>query len=310
MIRGLPASIAFHAAIVGATYVSWPFIAGQNAYISETVTVPVELVDAGALTDIAPIRDPEPTPDPEEDAEPEPVPPQDEPEAEVTEPPPDPVDEDLPEDEIETARSASDDAPVPEDLVPDLDADPEPVDTDPEDTPEPEKQPEQAATEPQRSALDNFLSDAESTFESERATRKRVETPEPERTIKPLEDKLPVRPVRERRGAGERNANIARLEALLYTQVKTCWMGVDDLPDARNLNVELTMRLDQNGVIMDGPDLQVPARPPLGNTAMRTAIQRAFTAIRKCQPYRLPRADYADWGDEIKVRLGPKYEQD
>ena len=65
MIRGLPASILLHAAVIGAGYVVWPYVA-STATESEFVIVPVELVDVGEMTNVAPILEPE-APDEEDD---------------------------------------------------------------------------------------------------------------------------------------------------------------------------------------------------------------------------------------------------
>ena len=135
MLRGLPASLVFHAAIMGAGYVAWPFVASERYAETELVIVTVDLIELGEVTNISAVR----TPDPEEEViEPDPETEETPPEEE-DEPVPDPVDELLPEDEIETSRDI---APPPEDtdpedVLPDFDADPEEAESK-EDAPKPE----------------------------------------------------------------------------------------------------------------------------------------------------------------------------
>jgi len=300
MIRGLPASIVFHAALVGISYLGWPFLASSSRdYDSDAIQIPVELVDIGALNNIAPVLRPEP--EPEEDIAPEV--PEEEPEEDVIpEEDPDPVDETLPEDDIDTASAQEEpEEAEPEEVVPDLDAKPDETEKEPE--------PEEPTPAVQKAnPLDDFLNDADNTFQSERQTRKRREEPKPIR--EPLLQDTPPIPQEVRRGAGERTANTIRLEGLLYAQVKSCWIGVDDLAGAEDLNVEMQILISEDGYLREDVKLISPSRAPLGRSPMRTAVERAQTAVRKCQPYRLPKQEYADWDDYNTIRLGPKYEQD
>ncbi len=300
MIRGLPASIMFHAAIVGLGYVSWPFMTASRDYASESIAVPIDLVDIGALNNIAPVLQPEPEPEPEEKIVPEPE--EEEPEEEVPVEEPDPVDETLPEDDIETARDQK--APEeaePEDVVPDFETKTE----EPEDEKKPEPEPEEpkpAVKKPD--PLDDFLNSADSSFESERQTRKRQEPPKQRPRL--LED-TPPKPQEVRRGAGERTANTARLESLLYNQIYNCWDGVDDQPSPEKLNVRMAIKLDDKGNLEGRIKWIEPTREPLGRSPMRVAMERARRAVQKCAPYNLPKQDYADWKD-ININLGPAFE--
>lgn len=293
MIRGLPASIVFHAAVFAAGYVGWPFMSATIDY-SEAVPVPVDLVDIGAFNNIAPVLKTQP--DPEEDITPE------EPEEPVEEPPledPDPVDETLPEDEIETASAPEEVVETePEEVVPDLDAKPE-------ETPEP-KEPEPEPEEPVVKPVDplnDFLNQADSTFESERETRRKKEPEKP--APRPLLEDTPPAPQQARRGAGDRNANTARLESIMYNKIFPCWDGVSDQPSPEKLNVTMALTLNRDGNI-DNLRLVSPGRRPLGNSPMGTAVDRALRAVRKCAPYNLPDDDYATWRD-IKVNLGQAF---
>ena len=54
MIRGLPASIMLHVAVIGAGYIAWPYVA-TTVTEDEFVVVPVELGDVGEMTNVAPV---------------------------------------------------------------------------------------------------------------------------------------------------------------------------------------------------------------------------------------------------------------
>ena len=292
MIRGLPASIVFHAALVGISYLGWPFLASSSRdYDSDAIQIPVELVDIGALNNIAPVLRPEP--EPEEDIVPEV--PEEEPEEDVIpEEDPEPVDETLPEDDIDTATAQEEpEETEPEEVVPDLDAKPDETEKEPE--------PEEPTPAVQKAnPLDDFLNDADSTFQSERQTRRKREEPKPVRET--LLQDTPPKPQEARRGAGDRTANTARLESLMYNKILPCWDGVDDQPHPDKLNVSMNLKLDRDGRVSD-LRLIKPSRRPLGNQPMGTAVDRALRAVRKCAPYNLPDEEYAEWRD-INVNLG------
>jgi hypothetical protein len=82
---------------------------------------------------------------------------------------------------------------------------------------------------------------------------------------------------------------------------------VVDLPNPETLNVRLQVDLDQNGGLMGEVRWIDPNRMPLGRTPMRTAMERARHAVQKCQPFTLPKQEYAEW-QTIRVNLGPAFE--
>ncbi|MEM7458840.1 MAG: hypothetical protein AAF331_05205 [Pseudomonadota bacterium] len=296
MIRGLPASIIVHAAVIGASYVTFPYWSTNTRILaSEFEAVDVNFAEIGEITNIAPLVETEPE-EPEEEAAPE----------EPEEIPEDPVEEELPEAEQDVAEAES--APPeenPEDLLPDF----EPEQPEEEDEPEPvpEKAPEPEPQRPQDDLMD-FLNQSESTFKSERATQR--ERPEPKAV--PIEPKTALenapKPVetRNRQGAGERNANTARLEAFVDSRIRNeCWSGVDDLPNPERYNVHMNLRLNEDGTIAE-LSLVDPKRRPIGSSFMGTAVDRALRAVRKCEPFRLPSDEYELW-KEINVYLGLGY---
>ena len=302
MLRGLPASIAFHAAVLGAGYVAWPYVSNTEGRESELVIVPIELIELGEINNIVPVIEPEPETPPEDE---EPAAEEEEaPAPEDEEPlPEEEVDETLPEDEIEqTQESAPPEETEPEDVVPDLTPDPvtEPEDEEPEPEPEPK-----APVQRQNSDFDDFLNQADSTFQSERETRRK--RPEPKPQPKPLLEDTPPQPQTPRRGAGERTANTARLESLFYNQVEPCTVSLRDQPNWQTLNVRLKVTLKPNGQV-DDIELIEPTRRPLGVTPMGFAVDNALRAVRKCGAvgYRMPNDDYDEWR-EINLNIGPAF---
>ncbi|MEQ8557870.1 MAG: hypothetical protein RIB03_06090 [Henriciella sp.] len=299
MIRGLPASLVLHAVVIGAGYVVWPYV-GTSATEEEFVIVPVDLVDIGEMTNVAPVTEPPEEVEPEPEEEPEPTPPEPEESEDPVEEEPDT--RDIPEDDVATASDAAPPEPEEEDVVPDLEQEPE---EEPEPEPEPEEEPEPKAPNPRQeesNALDDFLSDAESTFESERETKRAAQPPkQPEREL--LKETPPAQ--EPRKGAGERSSNTVRIEQLLYNQIYPCWDGVADQPKPERLNVSMRAELDAEGNLVD-IELIRPSRAPIGDRSMSLAIERALRAVRKCQPYRLPRDDYELW-KTANINLGPAF---
>lgn len=302
MIRGLPASIAIHAVVIGAGYLAWPYV-GTSVVEDEFVVVPVDLVDVGAITNVAPVIPQEEPEEPEE--QPEPIPPEPEPEE-----PDVPVEEDIDtrdieESEVATASQAAPPEPEVEDVVPDLDAEPEEKpEEEPEEKPEVAK-PENPNPRQNNNPLDDFLNSADSTFESEKETKRAAQLPK--RSQDPTMNQTP--PAQEpRRGAGDRTANTVRIEQLLYNQIYPCWDGVSDQPEPDRLNVSMRLELDAEGNLVD-VELVRPSRPPIGDRSMSLAIERALRAVRKCQPYRLPRDDFELWKTP-NINLGPAFTDD
>ncbi len=296
MLRGLPASIIAHAAVVSASYLTWPYWGGSSAaYIPNVEAVDVNFAEIGEITDIAPLIQQEPE---EEEAAPP------EPEEEIVED--EPVEEELPEAEIDVTNVDEAAAPEedPDELLPDFEAEPE---DEPEAEPEP-KEPD-PAPKPPADPLADFLNQSESTFKSEIETRRKRPDPTPpppdETPTTVLKDAPKPAETRNRRGAGDRQANIARIDAILYSRIYPCWDGVSDLPFPERLNVRMKLELNLNGTIADLRLIE-PTRRPVGSSPMGTAVDRALRAVRKCAPYNLPDDDYDIWR-EGTVNLGPAF---
>lgn len=299
MIRGLPASLILHGVVIGAGYLAWPYV-GTSVVEEEFVIVPVELVDVGEMTNVAPIIEPPEEVEPEPEEEPEPTPPEPEESEDPVEEEPD--ERDIPEDDIATASEPAPPEEEAEEELPDLDAEPEEK-QEPEEKPEePEPKPEAPNPRQDRNPLDDLLNSADSTFESERQTKRAAQPPKREEQ-QLLKDTPPAQ--EPRRGAGDRTANTVRIEQLLYNQIYPCWDGVADQPDPSRLNVSMRAEFDAEGNLTD-VELVRPSRSPIGDRPMALAIERALRAVRKCQPYRLPRDDYDLW-KTANINLGPAF---
>lgn len=294
MLRGLPASLIAHAAVLSASYLTWPYWGATNrTYVTDIQAVDVSFAEIGEITNIAPRIDPE-----EESAAPEPEEPEELPEE-------DPIEEELPESDQDVTNidePAADSEP--EDVLPDFEAEA------PEEPPEQASEPEPDPTpKPPRDPLSDFLNQSESTFKSEIETRRKRPEPQPAPPEEQPQTALKNAPQpvnsRNRRGAGERNGNIARIEAILYSRIFPCWDGVTDLPYPERLNVRMKLQLNQNGTIAE-LSLVEPRRRPVGSSPMGTAVDRALRAVRKCAPYNLPIDDYENWR-EGAVNLGPAF---
>ena len=290
MLRGLPASIMAHAAVIGASYITFPYWGVTSRAMVDFEVVDVEFAEIGEITNIAPLVDTEP-----EEPEAAPEEPEDVPE--------DPVEEELPEAEQDVANEAPPPAEDdPEDLLPEF----EPQEEEPEQEPEPTREPETRPVPP-RDALSDFLNQSETTFKSEIETRRerpepRVIPQEPPKTA--LKDAPKPAETRNRRGSGERNANSARLEALIGSRIRNeCWAGVDDLPNPERYNVQMKVLLNENGTVAD---LQVVDPKGRQSSYMGVAVDRATRAVGKCAPFKLPADDYEIW-KEIDVKLGLGY---
>lgn len=282
MLRGLTASVILHASIVASSLIVLPY---ARAPVEIIEVVPVDIVNISEVTNIAAAK--------EKIAE---LPPPQEPEPTPSEPD---IEEFL--DEVETLPEEApiEEAPpppepkaeeAPEDIVPE---EPEEKEPEPEKTePEPEKD-----DAPKRDAVDELLDS--DVFESEEVLLDRapqvqeqaVVTPQPVLPEPPKEDRAQEK----RRGAGERTGNEARIEALIWAQMRVCWGTVADLPDPEKLSVTVRVNLNPEGKLIGDAELLNPRRRPIGDRFMGQAIDRALRAARKCQPYTFPGDDYEIW---------------
>lgn len=292
MLRGFTASVLLHAGVVASSLIALPY-AREPADIIEVV--PIDIVTISEVTNVRAVREritelPPADDAPEELVEEEPeiedlpedldVPPEDLPEAnEDVLPPPAPEKEEAPEDI------------VPEELEKE---EPKPEPKKPE--PEPEKD-----DKPKRDALDDLLDS--NLFDPEKAPLLDRAAPQVQkRAPPPTKPVLPAPPKKEtsqlaRRGAGDRTGNEARIEALIWSQMRVCWGTVADLKDPERLTVTVRVTLNRDGTLKGDVELLNPRRRPIGDRFMGQAIDRALRAARKCQPYTFPGDDYEIWNE-------------
>ena len=294
MLRGLPASIVLHAAVLSAGYIVLPGLSRPTQVSVEIV--PIELVEVSELTNIAPRVQRE---------EPE----------EVEEPP-------RLEDYLDDVDSVSEDAIVEEDMMAASEIVPEPdvsdtviIPDDPVETPAPEPEPDEPEPEPDRplleqqpedDPLDSILGDASNLFDRTPRDQSKSPPPPPSDDRSDLEDEQPGA-ADDRRGAGEQTGNTAAVVSMIQAQMKICWDDVVDLPNPERLNVTVSVTLNRDGTLKDDVELVKPARVPIGDRTMGVAVDRAVRAVRNCSPYRLPveaQDFYEDW-DEVTLNIGP-----
>lgn len=264
MWRGLPASVILHSAVIFGGYIVWPFVSPPRT--SEFVIVPVDLVTVSDTTNIAPSvrREPEPEEEPEE------APP--EPEEEPVEEPEAVPDEEVVEEDTSPPPPPPEEEPEPE-PEPDLDTPPveEPEE---EEEPEPEPKPE-PKPEPEDDPLDDILGEASNLFDRAKKEERTAPPPKAEET-----PDTPA-PSEQRRGVGDRRSSTVAVEALLTSQLYRCWRGVDDLPDPNRLVVTVNFDVNIDGSLKGGVDVVSPKRV-IGDAYLRTAVERALTAVRSC----------------------------
>lgn len=290
MLRGLPASLILHLAVVGTTYIVLPHTA---APVQAVEIVPVDIVTVSEVTNVVAVRRTEKPPEPEEEA---PTPPEPEPDIEdfledldvLAEETDLVVEEDTPPPPPDKAEEEK-----PEDIVPE---EPEEKEPEPE---EKEPEPEPKKDEPPHDALDDLLADNPFATEDrvliDKAARAKVAPPPP-----PVQQKEPRKKTivhKAQRGAGDRTANEARIESLLWSKMVPCWQEISDLPDPERLGVRVRVYLERDGTFKRDVELVSPRRAPIGDRFMGQAIDRALRAARKCQPYNLPAEDYEIWNE-------------
>lgn len=318
MLRGFAISTIVHASVIAAAVFSWPNersecdklideiereqpgispvdIAIMYPQCASSIRLPIDIVDIGLVTDVAPVvKPPEP---PEEEPEEQQL--EDNPEEEAE---PD-LEEEIPEDEPETTSEPEESEPE-EVVIEDDETEPEEEpEKEAEEEPEPPKEEKLIErTKPKEASDDlSFLDDFESALKDKAKEQRRAP---------PKEDKSFQKPVltdaeAPRRGAGERQGNTASLQAAMRRQVGYCWRSVADLPDPERLVVTVSVRLDQDGNIIGSAETTNPRRRPIGDRPMGVAMDRALVAVRKCAPYKLPKDDYDKW-KEIEVTIGPE----
>nr|WP_321360017.1 cell envelope integrity protein TolA [uncultured Hyphomonas sp.] len=303
MLRGLTVSTIVHASVLAMAVLSWPHqksdcdkmierlqkeepglapvdILMRLPQCASAIDVPIDFVEIGLVTDIAPVQKAE-EPQEEEEAVPEEV-------EEAPEPPP--QEESAPEEE--------------EVVIPDEEPEPPPPEKkeEPKKEEPPPKKEEPKLIEKQKPKADNdldFLNEFEDILKDKAQDERRTPTEEvPPQINKPvLRDAQETRP-----GAGERRGNTASLQAAMRRQIYTCWRGVSDLPKEDQIDVQMRVTLNRDGTLKGNVELVSPRSRPIGRSGI--AVDVALRAVRKCAPYQLPEDDYDLWKD-INVTVSP-----
>lgn len=318
MFRGVIISSVVHASVLAAAVFSWPNersecdklidaiqeqqpgispldIAMMYPQCAASMRLPIDIVDIGLVTDIAPIVKPE-------------EPPEEEPEEQKLEEQPDetlddPTLEDEPEEEPVSKEQASEDEPE-EVVFPEKEPEEVPEEAPKvEEKPEPPKEKKLIEKPKQKEASDDlsFLDDFEDTLK-DKAKEQRRERPKDDRSFQKPELKNTEI---ERAGAGKGQGNTASLQAAMQRHIRGYWRSVDDLPEPERLVVTIIMELNRDGTIKGSPKFVKPVRPPIGDRYMRVAMERAMRAVHRAEPYQLPADDYDKW-KEIEVMIGPE----
>lgn len=317
MFRGFIFAILVHVLLLGMFVFAWPSEVSQcDRMISRlerdepglsdvdilmrlpqcasVIDVPIDMVEIGLVTDIAPVPEVE-----EQEATEEPVP-EEAPEPDVE---PEMAEEEPVEEEIEVNETRTEEQVEEEVLAVDEQAEPEPeevVKEEPE--PEPKKKPDLVRkTTPKASDDLGFLDDFEDQLKSVKNERRAA----PEEAPPPI-DRPVLKDVQQpRKGAGERRGNTASLQAAIRRQIGYCWNGVADLPKEDQIDVLIRIELDRDGKLSKAPKLMNPSSRPIGRSGI--PVDLALRAVLKCQPYKLPEDSYEQW-KQIDVTIGPKNE--
>jgi hypothetical protein len=310
MFRGFTLSVLVHSVVVAAAVVSWPSernecerlidklrdeqpgispidIAMRYPQCASALSVPIDIIDIGDVTNVAAVVKPREQAEADEQIL--------EQQDEELDADPD-LEEDIPEDEPDTNSERAEDVDPDEIVIEDDEAEPEEDEAD--DAKEAPK--EEKLIKKKREATDSldFLDEFEDTLKTKAKDRPKAPPKADDPLITPE-----LKDVNEaRRGVGEKTGNTASLQSSMKRQVNYCWRGVDDQPDPGRLVVVVSVKLDIDGNVMGSAKTTQPARRPVGDRPMQTAVERALLAVRKCAPYKLPKDDYDLW-KEIEVTI-------
>lgn len=329
MLRGLPASIVLHLVVFSGGAFVLPYAGGSLS--SESIIVPIEIVEAGLITDIAP------APDPDQDTTPE-QPPIEEPdfqdlledidtlpeleeetvpEEAIADPEPsldpstDASPEALPEttptipEELPEETPAEETEPVTEEIVPEyIEPEPDAEKIEPEPEPEiaPPPPPQKKQTAPVDPLKDLLSQSRRSIGDRKDRAQSQTQNTSQTRSRTPLKDEADTTP---RRSAGERERLIASYAEIIRTKMRVCWGDTRDYPNPERYVVTLKVRLNVDGSLDGAPELIKPRRIAIGDTFMNAAVTEAKRATRNCAPYKFPREDYDVW-KSLDFEIGPE----
>ncbi|MEL7231658.1 MAG: hypothetical protein AAGJ85_04030, partial [Pseudomonadota bacterium] len=151
--------------------------------------------------------------------------------------------------------------------------------------------------------LAGLLDDADSTFESERQTRKRTPEPRKQAPTEPLLKDTPPQ-AQPRRGAGDRTAKTIRYESLVYSRLMECVGTMRDRAGGNTINARFKATFNINGFVEDLETIEPKGRM-LGRSPERVAVETWRRQILGCN-FSLPADDFEIWR-ETNINVGPNY---
>jgi hypothetical protein len=75
-----------------------------------------------------------------------------------------------------------------------------------------------------------------------------------------------------------------RASQIMARHMRSCWQDPADLPNPERLIVTLRFQLNEDGTLRGNPQVVQPGSY-IFDRPMRTAVERATTAVRQCPPY-------------------------
>lgn len=85
-------------------------------------------------------------------------------------------------------------------------------------------------------------------------------------------------------------------------QVERCWNVPLGAKDIENIIITLHIRLNKNGTLAADP---TPSTRGYGGAFETILVRSAVTAVKKCQPFKMPENKYEAW-KEIEVTFNPR----
>lgn len=259
MRAGLPVSVAFHIALAFAGVAIAPYAVSPPP--SEMMLLPVELLTIAETTNVKPtVADEAKAPDPKAT------------ELKV---------EDAPKEASEKPKAEAPSpaaAPTPQqpEKAPEVIPDPNAKKDKPEPTPKPK------APDP---APNTFNSKLQSILKDVDKTKKDNKSPQKTSADRTAADAAA------RKGVGDQKQMTIMVQDFITQQMYAhgCWRGAADMPDAQRLQAVIRVRFRQDGTFERPPELQEPSHQPSADMPMQTFIQRAFRALKKCEPFEVPK---------------------
>jgi outer membrane biosynthesis protein TonB len=248
-VAGVTLSVVLHAALVLSGIVIAPKLMAEPPQMT---ILPVELLTIADTTNVAPVVEDKP-----KDAE----------QAEET------ADKAAP---APTPEAKPEPAPEPEEALPDAKK-PEPPKP-PKEEPKPKPAPEAKKPEKMADTLDSILKSVPD---------KKPSKTQADRATANLND---VKDATARRGAGDNQSMTITIAAYISSQLRRrgCWPDQKDMPDAKRLHATIRVKFERGGKLAEDPKMLDPPRQPVGDKPMQVFTQRAFSALRQCEPFQVP----------------------